>query len=186
MTELSGWEHFYSVVGSSAGALIGLQFVVLTLIAHLPAGDVDGQTGNAFTTPTMVHFGVVLLLSAVASAPWHAISPFADVCGVTGFLGVGYTIVTARRLGSQTAYHPVFEDRLFHIVLPLAAYGVLLGSAFAADLYPRPALFAVGGASLLLLFIGIHNAWDTVTFHVFVKRQSDKNRDDRPAQDRPE
>jgi hypothetical protein len=33
MTELSGWEHFYSVVGSSAGALIGLQFVVLTLIA---------------------------------------------------------------------------------------------------------------------------------------------------------
>jgi hypothetical protein len=185
MTELSGWEHFYSVVGSSAGALIGLQFVVLTLIAHLPAGDVDGQTGNAFTTPTVVHFGVVFLLSAAASAPWHEISPFADVCGLTGFLGIAYTIVTARRLGAQTAYHPVFEDRLFHIVLPLAAYALLLGSAFAADPYPRPALFAVGGAALLLLFIGIHNAWDTVTFHVFVKRRNEKNPDDRPAQDRP-
>jgi hypothetical protein len=180
MTELSGWVHFYSVVGSSAGALIGLQFVVLTLVAHLPASDVDGQTGNAFATPTVVHFGVVLLLSAVASAPWHTISPFADVCGMTGFLGVAYTVVTARRLGSQTAYHPVFEDRLFHIVLPLAAYGILLSSAFAADPYPRPALFAVGGAALLLLFIGIHNAWDTVTFHVFMKRRDEKAPDDRP------
>ncbi len=183
MTELSGWEHFYSVVGSSAGALIGLQFVVLTLIAHLPAGDVDGQTGNAFTTPTVVHFGVVLLLSAVASAPWHEISPFADVCGLTGFLGVHDCDGAAS--GAQTAYHPVVEDRLFHVVLPLAAYAMLLGSAFGAGAYPRPALFAVGGAALLLLFIGIHNALDTVTFHVFVKRHDERNPDDRPPQDRP-
>ena len=33
MTALSGWENFYVIVGSSAGALIGLQFVVMTLIA---------------------------------------------------------------------------------------------------------------------------------------------------------
>jgi len=32
MTALSGWENFYVIVGSSAGALIGLQFVVITLI----------------------------------------------------------------------------------------------------------------------------------------------------------
>jgi hypothetical protein len=41
-------------------------------------------------------------------------------------------------------------------------------------------MFAVGGAALLLLFIGIHNAWDTVTFHVFVKRRDEKAPDDRP------
>ena len=33
MTALSAWENFYVIVGSSAGALIGLQFVVITLIA---------------------------------------------------------------------------------------------------------------------------------------------------------
>ena len=36
MTALSGWENFYVIVGSSAGALIGLQFVVMTLIADMP------------------------------------------------------------------------------------------------------------------------------------------------------
>jgi len=34
MTALDGWENFYVIVGSSAGALIGLQFVVITLIAN--------------------------------------------------------------------------------------------------------------------------------------------------------
>ena len=32
----------------------------------------------------------------------------------------------------------------------------------------RPGLFFVAAATLLLLFIGIHNAWDGVTYHVFV------------------
>ena len=32
MTVLEGWKNFYVIVGSSAGALIGLQFVVITLI----------------------------------------------------------------------------------------------------------------------------------------------------------
>jgi len=65
------WEGFYVIVGSSAGALIGLQFVVLTLI---------GEAG---------------------------------------------------------------------IQLPRGSTDVL---------------FIVGGAALLLVFIGIHNAWDTVTY----------------------
>ena len=39
MNVLAGWENFYVIVGSSAGALIGLQFVVITLIADMPLRD---------------------------------------------------------------------------------------------------------------------------------------------------
>jgi hypothetical protein len=53
-------------------ALIGLQFVVVTLIADSPTLRV-GEAVAAFATPTIVHFGVVLLLSAVVSVPWHKI-----------------------------------------------------------------------------------------------------------------
>src|SRR6185437_9147750 len=67
---LSGWENFYVIVGSSAGALIGLQFVVITLIADLPIGRGAEQGAEAFATPTIVHFGTVLLLSAILNAPW--------------------------------------------------------------------------------------------------------------------
>jgi uncharacterized membrane protein len=67
----------------------------------------------------------------------------------------------------QAAYKPVFEDWLFHVLLPLTAYSMLAAAAFAAGSHLRAALFGIGAAALLLLFIGIHNAWDAVTYHVF-------------------
>jgi hypothetical protein len=68
MTALSGWQNFYVIVGSSGGALIGLQFVVIALVAGLPRAPGAAQAGQAFATPTIVHFGAVLLLSAILRA----------------------------------------------------------------------------------------------------------------------
>jgi hypothetical protein len=173
VTLLNGWENFYVIVGSSAGALIGLQFVVITLIAAKPLARVDPQTGGAFATPSVVHFGVVLLLSAIASAPWERTATPALLWGIVGVCGVVYTVVVARRMRMQSSYQPVFEDWLFHVLLPFAAYAVLAVSACEAQSYAGQALFFVGAAALLLLFIGIHNAWDAVTYHVFVSSRQE-------------
>lgn len=170
MPLLDGWQNFYVIVGSSAGALIGLQFVVITLIADVPAAREQPQAGAAFATPTIIHFCAVLLIAAILSAPWHGIRGAAVAWGLAGVVGILYEIVVVRRMYVQTAYRPVFEDWLFHAHLPLAAYATLAGSAYATHLRARPALFAVAAAALLLLFIGIHNAWDAVTYHVFIKR----------------
>jgi len=64
MTALGGWQNFYVIVGSSAGALIGLQFVVMALVSDMPRTADQAQAGHAFATPTIVPFGTVLLLSA--------------------------------------------------------------------------------------------------------------------------
>ena len=77
--------------------------------------------------------------------------------------------VVARRMRAQRAYQPVFEDWLFHILLPFSAYTVLAAAAYVALFDIRLALFLVGAAALLLLLVGIHNAWDTVTYQVFVR-----------------
>src|SRR5436309_1069990 len=169
MTALTGWQNFYVIVGSSAGALIGLQFVVLTLIANMPLGPDGAQAGHAFATPTIVHFGATLLLAAFLSAPWHEIAPAAVLWGLMGLSGIVYAAIVVRRMRRQTAYKPEFEDWLFHVLLPLAAYSILTVSAFAARFRLREALFGVGAASFLLLFIGIHNTWDAVTYHVFAR-----------------
>lgn len=175
MTTLSGWANFYVIVGSSAGALIGLQFVVMTLISNMRVSGANAQAGNTYSTPTVIHFGVVLLLAAIGSAPWNNIATVAVLWGLVGLSGVVYVILVARRLRQQSAiadvYTAVFEDWLFHVLLPLTAYAMLAVSAGVAYFHPRPALFLVGIAALLLLFTGIHNAWDTVTYHVFEKRQ---------------
>lgn len=171
MRALAAWQNFYVIVGSSAGALIGLQFVVLSLIAEkLPAG-VDPQAGRAFSTPTIIHFSAVLTLAAMLTAPWEAILGPTLGCGAMGLAGVVYTALVTRRIRRQTAYQPEFEDWLFHALLPFAAYGALVASALAAPSNAREALFGVGAAVLLLLLIGIHNAWDAVTYHVFLARR---------------
>jgi hypothetical protein len=167
MTALTEWQNFYMIAGSSAGALIGLQFVVLTLVASLSHTQTEG--GAAFVTPTIVHFGTVLLLAGVMSAPWQSMEPVTALWCVMGFAGAIYTGINAQRLRRQTVYTPQFEDWLFHAALPTLAYLMLIGSAVAEPSHPRAGMFGVGAAALQLLFIGIHNAWDTVTYHVFTK-----------------
>jgi hypothetical protein len=167
MQSLADWDSFYVIVGSAAGALIGLQFVVMTLIAeHPPKGVAEGSA--AFSTPTVVHFSAVLLLSALVRIPWDSIASAAIAWGLVGLGGVIYTASIVRRMHMQAVYSPVFEDWLFHALLPLVAYAALGLAALAAASYTRDALFGIGGAALLLLFVGIHNAWDAVAYHVIV------------------
>jgi hypothetical protein len=168
MLELAKWANFYVIVGSAAGALIGLQFVVLTLIAQRPS-ESFAEGGAAFGSPTTVHLSSVLFLSALLVVPWNSVSRVADLWGALGLIGVVYSLIVIRRVWTQSAYKPVFEDWFFHTVTPLVSYGALLISAFEARLHFRDALFYVSGAALLLLFTGIHNAWDSVSWHVMVR-----------------
>jgi hypothetical protein len=167
MTELAKWDSFYVIMGSAAGALIGLQFVVLTLIADRPHTG-SAEAGAAFGSPTVVHFGVVLFLAALLHAPWQTINIVAILWGLLGFGGIVYSVIVVRRMRKQAAYKPIFEDWLCHVALPFAAYAILALASLAALSYTREALFGVGSSALLLLFIGIHNAWDGVSYHVLV------------------
>ncbi len=43
-----------------------------------------------------------------------------------------------------------------------------LGGAILLAWYRTVSLFVIAGTTLLLLFVGIHNAWDTVTTYVAI------------------
>ena len=139
----------------------------MTLVAQRPGPRAAKAGAATFATPTIMHLCAALLLSALVRAPWQTITLPADLWGLIGLSGVGYAVVVALRMRRQTFYQTEFEDWLFHALLPLAAYAILALSAFATLAHTREALFGVGSAVLLLLFIGIHNAWDSTTFHIF-------------------
>jgi hypothetical protein len=84
---------------------------------------------------------------------------------------VVYAGIVTRRVRRQTAYRLEFEDWLFFVLLPFAVYGTLVVSAIAAKEHLHEVLFGVAAAVLLLLMIGIHDAWDAVTYRLFQKRQ---------------
>ncbi|MEP7213897.1 MAG: hypothetical protein ABI791_12510 [Acidobacteriota bacterium] len=167
MNELAEWDSFYLIVGGAAGALIGLQFVAMTLIASRPNAASSADAGAAFATPTIVHFVEAFLIAAFVRMPWRNESSAAAMCGIVGVIGAVYTVIVARRMVIQTSYEPVFEDWLFHAILPLIAYMIIVISAIEVSSYERGSLFGVGAATLLLLLTGIHNSWDAVTWNIF-------------------
>lgn len=165
MSPLSAWVNFYVIVGSSAGALTGLTFVVITLIGNDNRRGASGAT-SAFTTPTIVHFGTVLVLAAVLSAPWPTILPLSLLLVAIGVGMLIYASIVVRRLRRQDpeTYLPVLEDWLWYGVFPLIAYiGLVIAAVFLAN-HPVPALFGIAGVLLLLLINGLHNAWDLATY----------------------
>jgi hypothetical protein len=162
-TALSDWESFYVIVGSSGAALTGLQFVVIALVAESTFRSTSREI-EAFGTPTIVHFCTVLLLSAILSAPWHALSSAALALGAVAIAGIAYGIIVIRRARRQTGYAPVLEDWLWHATLPLLSHLTLLASAIALGFGREGSLFVIAGVCVVLLFVGIHNAWDTVVY----------------------
>ncbi|HEV8191350.1 MAG TPA: hypothetical protein VGP82_07670 [Ktedonobacterales bacterium] len=178
MSPLTTWETYYVIVGSSAGALTGLLFVVVTLVAGSPRRGA-GWGAGAFTTPTVVQFGMVLGVVVLLSAPWSSLAPPALLLGLTGLGGVAYTSIVVRRLGHRIGYEPVAEDWLCYAILPFVAYAALLVAALFLPGSPEPALFGIGAALLVLLFDGIHNAWDLATY-IAVMFPHQSNEPDQP------
>ncbi|HEV7745956.1 MAG TPA: hypothetical protein VGO56_13235 [Pyrinomonadaceae bacterium] len=176
---LAAWQTFFFLVGSSAAGLTGLQFVVIALIAESKR-RATGREIDAFTTPTIVHFAGVLLLSALVSAPWHGLLRVAVIIGVCGIAGIFYTLIIARRARSQTTYEVVASDWCWHVMLPLIAYITLVISAALLPGYAERVLFIIGATAMVLLFIGIHNAWDTVTY-ITVEHPQASGETDTPA-----
>ena len=163
-TELLGaWDSFYVMIGSSAAALTGLMFVVITLVSDTKRGASEAGI-SVFSTPTVVHFCCALLTSAVMSAPFRSFVPIAVILTIAGIAGVGYVLRTAHNTSQLETYTSDSEDIVFHVVLPLIAYLAIAGGALVLHLAPRDALFVPAGAVTLLIFVGIHNAWDLVTF----------------------
>ena len=160
---LTAWQNFYVIIGSSAGALTGLMFVVITLIAGTQARR-SSEAIATFSSPTVVHFCLALLIAVILSAPWQALWNAGLLLGLTGLGGMVYVVIVARRAVRQTAYKPVMEDWLFHTIFPLVSYMTLVVAAILLSSNPVPTMFAIGAVTVLLLFIGIHNSWDAVTY----------------------
>jgi len=156
---MAGWENFYVITGSAASALTGLTFVVIALAAQISGVRPSGLRG--FVTPTVVHFSSVLALACLVSMPHLSAPPLAAVIGVGGLAGLMYAAWIAKNLGLHSElYRPVFEDWTWHVILPAIAYTGLLVAAMLLAHRHAFSLYSLAVASLFLLLIGIHNAWD--------------------------
>lgn len=171
MLPASQWETFYVIVGSSAAALTGLQFVVIALSAG--AKNVGGtESLEAFGTPTIVHFCAVLLIAAIVSTPGQTAMSLSICFSISGLAGLVYATFVVFRTRRQTGYAPVLEDWIWHAGLPFVSYATLFVAGLTVSSHPIGALYVIAATALLLLFIGIHNAWDAAVY-ISMKQQGE-------------
>ncbi|MDB4906106.1 MAG: hypothetical protein JWO05_890 [Gemmatimonadetes bacterium] len=165
---LSSWANFYLITGTAAAALTGLQFIVQTLLASNALSAVGGDDPEggiaAFGTPTVVHFSLSLVISAVMCAPWSAYGGLRLALGVLGMGALAYSAIVLRRARKQDSYAPTAYDWTSHVVLPATANTGILAAALFLRVGSTWPLVVTALATLLLLCVGIHNAWDTVTY----------------------
>jgi hypothetical protein len=163
-TPLAGWDNFYVIIGSSAGGLTGLTFVVIVLIRESKQG-VRPMGLGAFVTPTIVHFCGVLALAAFMSMPHQSAVTLSVGLALGGLAGVIYGCligIKLYRIGiGASRYVPVREDWIWNVIVPTLVYAALdIMAALIWDRLTRPALYGVAVLALALLFIAIRNAWD--------------------------
>src|SRR6516164_796367 len=176
---LETWQNFYVMVGTAAATLTGLIFVVITLIAQIQARrQIPSSRSHitVFTTSNVVHFGAVLLAAGILSAPWPALWPAGLLLGLAGLAGVTYMVIVLWPARHRLSYQPVSFDWLWYTVLPLVSYAFLLVAAILLPSQPVPALFVIAAVTLMLVFIGTHNAWYVVTYTAFGRCQPQDNK----------
>ena len=173
VTLLSNWQNFYMIMGTAAATLTGLMFVATTLFAGLNTHVETANAGiSAFNTPTVVQFCAVLLLAGVFSAPWQTFSIISLLLGLLSIGLVIYQLIIMRRMWQMPHYQSTLEDWVWYIILPLSAMIMLLAAATLLPKNPALALYLVGASMLMLLLIGIRNAWDNATFLALMRGHS--------------
>src|SRR5256712_7410407 len=164
MLELAGWDSFYVITGSSAAALTGLMFVVIALTGEVFAPPAAIGTIRAVRTPTVVHFGAVLLLAALLTTPGHSVLTLSGSIGLCGIAGLRFTRWVVVQMRRQTEYTPIAEDWMWHVRMPALAYAALVAGAAGLWWRPAPGLGLVGAAAPVLLHIGIPQSWGAAVY----------------------
>jgi hypothetical protein len=125
------------------------------------------RAAGIYMTPTIVTFGIVLAISAIAMAPELPLVPRGVAFGLFALSGLAASLrgcigIVRLRKAPQP---PHWSDHWCYGVAPVAMY-LGLTSVIAATFWGRSswAPYALGGLLLSLLLLGIRNAWDLVTW----------------------
>jgi hypothetical protein len=160
-----GWDDFYLMIGPAAAGLIGLLFVVVTLTAGRERSQVLRGT-SLYMTPTALAFAIVMTVSAVAMAPRVPVWTTASIIGLCALAGLVCAVRACVGIGLAPAglEAPHWSDVWFYGAAPTGVHLALAAAAVAVWARADCAAHALAGVLLVLLLLGMRNAWDLVTW----------------------
>ncbi len=157
---LHEWQNYYTLLGEVSATLTGLMFVAASLGTRFIDND-SGPKVQTFMTPTVVYFSLVLLLSALMNVPVQTGLSLTVQFTAAGLFGCGYSLSHLPRL--HRFQHEGLLDKLtwvWTVAVPFFAALWLLAAAAGLHWSLAYGLDAAAAGVLLLVVIGLHNAWD--------------------------
>lgn len=157
---LDDWHDFYLMVGGGSAALTGLLFVIVSLGPHVIAGR--GRVGvKAFISPVATHFTYVLMLAALMLAPGFSSEVVGWSLIAAGLGGIVYTMWTRVSQRWRENSLPTL-DWIWFVAMPHVCFALLFISGIGILKHSALGLYGVGFTAVLLIIVGIRNAWDLV------------------------
>lgn len=160
----TAWTTFFTTVATAAATLVGLMFVVITLVRSIRRARRAEDGLAMFTTPTLVHFCAALFAPVILLMPWSTIAIPAAIIALVALYCLFHVARAGLRGSKMTLYQPDLEDWVWYTIVPIALYAFTLAGAVV--LFERNAggLYVIAVVCIAWILVGIRNAWDVVTY----------------------
>jgi hypothetical protein len=168
---LESWHDFYVLIGTAGLTLTGLLFVVVSLAPRVVAAQHTSGV-RAFASPNAVYFTTTLVVSAVALLPGLPARVMGAFLCFGSIASLGYLAHAKIHQQWRQNEYPLL-DWFWYVGLPVAAYMLLLASGIGLFLQATLSMHGMGVALILLLVIGIRNAWDIVIWAIQQERKGE-------------
>ena len=159
------WSEFYLLAGSAAAVLIGLIFVVVTLMSDRPRSSM--LTGSKlYMGPVVLQVSFVLALSAAALTPAITRGAFAALATVVAAWGLVRGVQSIVGIGALkgTEGAPHWTDLWFYGVFPSLLYVALAAVAVGFWSGQEWAVHGTAAVTTAVLLLSVRNEWDLVTW----------------------
>jgi hypothetical protein len=162
---LESWHDFYIAAAAAAATLMGLMFVVMTLGQRSLATQQGKKVTRALHTPTVAFFVAIVVVSLLVLMPATSPHTLGVLLAVVAVSGLGYMIASgAFRIWLDNELG--VDDLVWYVILPYVGFAALGAAAAAIWVQAAFGMALLAGATLLLLLVGIRNAWDLVVYSV--------------------
>jgi hypothetical protein len=158
----AGWQSFYQMTGEAAATLVGLLFLVVSLLTGRPAAQAN-QGDRLFLSPTVFNLVSVLVISGLALAPDGEGGSKSVIMTGWALFGLAHSITRAMGLARAKA-RSHWTDFWWYGFAPAAAFLALAVVMTLTWLRWPHAAYLTGLCLMALLVIAIRNAWDLVTW----------------------
>lgn len=161
-----GWENFFLMAGGAAAVLIGLIFVVISLMGDRPRSMVLAGS-KLYMGPIVLSVSFVLVFSAAALVPDISRVTIAEITSLVAVWGLVRAVMSSKgigglnRIGKEQVH---WTDLWFYGLFPVAIY---LGTASVAIAFWEDLSWAQNGLAVVIvlnLLLAIRNEWDLITW----------------------